>query len=73
MIFFFLRNFWFDGFQVEVTSFSYIKCKKIKIIKEEEEERMNEVKDENFKHSTYIALNCFYMGQSLPWTNNIVL
>ena len=25
---------------------------------------MNEVKDENFKHSTYIALNCFYMGQS---------
>ena len=39
----------------------YIKCKKIK---EEEEEKLNEVKDENFKHSTYIALNCFYMGQS---------
>ena len=38
---------------------------KNKII-EEEEERMKEVKDENFKHSTYIALNCFYMGQSLP-------
>ena len=42
-------------------------------IKKEEEERMNEVKDENFKHSTYIALNFFYMGQSLPWTNNIVI
>ena len=48
------------------------KNKKIK--KEEEEgERMNQVKDENFKHSTYIALNCFFMGQSLPWTNNIVI
>ena len=73
-----LRNFRFDGFQAEVSSFSYIKCKKIKNkkikkIKEEEEERMNEVKDENFKHSTYIALNYFYMGQSLPWTNNIVI
>ena len=42
-------------------------------IKKEEEERINEVKDENFKHSTYIALNCFYMGQSLLWTNNIVI
>ena len=41
----------------------YIKCKKIK---EKEEEKLNEVKDENFKHSTYIALNCFYMGQYLP-------
>ena len=41
--------------------------------KKEEEERMNEVKDENFKHSTYIALSCFYMGQSLPWINNIVI
>ena len=58
-----LRNFLFDGFQAEITSFLYIKCKKIKIkIKKEEEERMNKVKDENFKHSTYIALNCFYMG-----------
>ena len=48
------------------------KNKKIK--KEEEEgERMNQVKDENFKHSTYIALNCFFMGQSLPWTNNIFI
>ena len=48
--------------------------KLIKIkIKEEEEEWINEVKDENFKHSTYIALNCSYMGQSLPWTNNIVI
>ena len=37
---------------------------KIKKIKQEEEEWMNEVKDENFKHSTYIALNYFYMGQS---------
>ena len=46
---------------------------KKKIIEEEEEERMKEVKDENFKHSTYIALNSFYMGQSLPWTNNIVI
>ena len=46
---------------------------KKKIIEEEEEERMKEVKNENFKHSTYIALNCFYMGQSLPWTNNIVI
>ena len=45
---------------------------KKKII-EEEEERMKEVKNENFKHSNYIALNCFYMGQSLPWTNNIVM
>ena len=44
-----------------------------KIIIEEEEERMKEVKDENFKLSTYIALNCFYMRQSLPWTNNIVI
>ena len=35
--------------------------------------RMNEVKDENFKHSTYIALNLFYMGQYLPWTNDIVI
>ena len=43
-----------------------------KIIKEEGE-RMKEVKDENFKHSTYIALNCFYMGQSLLLTNNIVI
>ena len=43
------------------------------IIIEEEEERMKEGKDENFKHSNYIALNCFYMGQSLPWTNNIVI
>ena len=34
----------------------YIKCKKIK---EEEEEKLNEVKDENFKHSTYIALIAF--------------
>ena len=43
---------------------------------------MDDVIDENFKHSTYIALNCFYtyialncfyMGQSLPWTNNIVI
>ena len=58
-----LRNFRFDGFQAEVTSFSYIKCKKI--IKEEEEEEeeeeeaeeMDEVKDENFKHSTYILNN----------------
>ena len=40
---------------------------------EEEGERMNQVKDENFKHSTYIALNCFFMGQSLLWTNNIVI
>ena len=48
------------------------KNKKIK--KEVEEgERMNQVKDENFKHSTYIALNCFFMGQSLLWTNNIVI
>ena len=70
-----LRNFRFDGFQVEVTYFPYIKCKKIKKIKKEEEEgeRMNQVKDENFKHSTYIALNCFFMGQSLPWTNNIFI
>ena len=80
-----LRNFRFDGFKAEVTSFSYIKCKKNKIKKkkkkkkeeeeeeEEEEERMNEVKDENFKHSTYIALSCFYMGQSLLWTNNIII
>ena len=60
-----LRNFLFDGFQVEVTSFSYIKCKKIKIIKKEEEERINEVKDKNFKHSVDIALNYFYIGQSL--------
>ena len=30
---------------------------------------MNKVKDENFKHSIYIALNCFYMAQSLPRTN----
>ena len=43
------------------------------IIIEEEEERMKEGKDENFKHSNYITLNCFYMGQSLPWTNNIVI
>ena len=72
-----LRNFRFDGFQAEVTSFSYIKWKKKKKKKEEEEEeegeRMNQVKDENFKHSTYIALNCFFMGQSLLWTNNIVI
>ena len=34
---------------------------------------MNGVKDENFKHSTYIGLNCFYTGQSLPQTNNIVI
>ena len=34
---------------------------------------MNEVKDENFKHGTYITLNCFYMEQSLTWTNNIVI
>ena len=46
---------------------------KNKIIEEEEEERMKELKDENFKHSTYIALNYFYMGQPLPWTNNIVI
>ena len=49
------------------------KNKKIIEEEEEEEERMKEVKDENFKHSTYIALNCFYMGQSLPWSNNIVI
>ena len=68
-----LRNFRFDGFKAEVTSFFVHKVQKNKIKKkeeeeeeEEEEERMNEVKDENFKHSTYIALNCFYMGQSLP-------
>ena len=34
---------------------------------------MDEVKDENFKHGTYITLNYFYMGQSLSWTNNIVI
>ena len=34
---------------------------------------MNEVKHENFKHRTYIALNCFYMGQSSPLMNNIVI
>ena len=38
-----------------------------------EDEWMNEVKDENSKHSTYIALNWFYMGQYLPCTNNIVI
>ena len=72
---FFSKKYKFDGFQVEDTSFLYIKCKKIikKKKKKEEEERMNEVKDENFKHSTYIALNGFYMGKSLPWTNNIVI
>ena len=42
-------------------------------MKKEDEERMNEVKDENFKHSTNIALNCLYMGQSLPRTNNTVI
>ena len=53
-----LRNFRFDGFQAEVTSFSYIKCKKIiEEEEEEEEEEMDEVKDENFKHSTYILNN----------------
>ena len=26
---------------------------------------MDDVIDENFKHSTYIALNCFYIEQSL--------
>ena len=34
---------------------------------------MNEVKDENFKHSAYMALNCFYTGQSLLYINNIVI
>ena len=58
-----LRNFRFDGFQAEVTSFSYIKCKKIikeeekEEEEEEEEEEMDEVKDENYKHSTYIVNN----------------
>ena len=30
-----------------------------------DEERINEVKYENFKHGAYMALNCFYIGQSL--------
>ena len=49
------------------------KKKIIIIIIEEEEERMKQVKDESFKHSTYITLNCFYLGQSLPLINNIVI
>ena len=41
--------------------FAHKKKKKLK----EEKERMNEVKDKNFKHSADVALNCFYIGKSL--------
>ena len=34
---------------------------------------MNEVKDKNFKHSVDIALNYFYIGQSLQQIDNIVI
>ena len=62
-----LRNFRFDGFQAEVTSFSHIKVQKKKNNnnKKLEEERMNEVKYENFKHGAYMALNFYYIGRSL--------
>ena len=59
-----LRNFRFDGFQAEVTSFSHIKVQKKKKKKKKKkekrkrgrrEERKNEVKYENFKHGAYVV------------------
>ena len=40
----------------------------VKVPKKKEKEKnewMNEVKDENFKYSASVALNCFYIGQYL--------
>ena len=58
--YFFSRNFRFDGFQAEVTSFLHIKVPKIKKM-----QKCKKKKDENFKYSASMALNCFYIGQYL--------
>ena len=61
---FFSKNFsvwWISG--RSYFFFTHKSAKKIKKKEEEEEVEdenwMNEVKDENFKHSAFMALNCF--------------